>query len=88
MGQADNPKRRITGYEKPGPSQMTNLRLNSHFHRCLQSGQRVELRVLSSIRLNGLQLPTNSLKQKQLRDLLEAYCIWVLSEQGHTLLNL
>lgn len=60
VGQADNLKRRTAGYESPGPTQMTNIRLHSYLHERLRAKQSVELRVLSPLHLNRIELPPRS----------------------------
>lgn len=88
VGQAEQLSRRVAGYESPGPSQRTNIRLKASLGNCLQHGQCVELRVLSEIQVNGITVGNAELGDKRLRDLLEAYYIWYFGRSGYHLLNI
>jgi hypothetical protein len=45
VGETDNVQRRFVHYRNPGPTQLTNLRLNSLFADLLSKGARIEVEI-------------------------------------------
>ena len=88
VGEGEELRRRIKQYLSPGPSQQTNIRLKGALVQRQAAGDRVALRVLSGLRLNGETVSTADLSSKWLRSLLETWFIWWYGEQGFELLNL
>lgn len=80
---------RIKGYLNPGPSQMTNKRLNSRFHEYIQSGHKVLLETIrfDKISLEDLSFRQGDLANKHFRRFLEHMLIVYYQQQGYTMLN-
>ena len=88
LGQTDNLSNRIKYYMDPGPSQKTNIRINSE----MRKSEEVKLYLLDlkTLKLNGKNLTSIALRDSDIRRGLEGLLIRELRIQknGHTILNL
>jgi hypothetical protein len=82
--------RRIRGYLKPGPSQKTNQRLKSEFHKYLEQGLQIRLEVLKfdKIAAGDYILTPGDLDDKHVRRFIEGLLITYYKRLGFTVLNL
>jgi hypothetical protein len=87
-GQAQSLRKRVQQYVRPGPSQRTNIRLREVLTQRRSAGDRVALKVLSSVRLNGEAVSESALSSKWLLGVLESWLVWWFREQEYDLLNL
>lgn len=80
---------RIKGYLKPGPSQMTNKRLNARFREFIQNGYKVLLEILrfDEMYLGDSAFKQSDLKNKHFRRFLEHMLITYYQQKGYTMLN-
>lgn len=81
--------RRIYHYLKPGPSQMTNLRLNELFSTLIRQGGTVTMEFLhfEPFSVGDHLIDQDSLADGHIRRFLEELFVVVLEAQGGTLLN-
>jgi len=81
--------RRIRGYLKPGPTQMTNIRLNSIFTDSLKNDKTVSLyyMMFSTFTINDKEISIDELKDKYIRRLLENLLIIEEKKQDVNILN-
>lgn len=80
---------RINGYLNPGPSQMTNKRLNLRFHEYIQSGQKVQLEIIrfDEVILGNLSFRQSDLQNKHFRRFLEHMLITYYQQKNYKILN-
>ena len=90
IGEAELLSRRVNGYLKPGPSQLTNQRLKAEFEEELNTGHKVALEVLSfdSFKIDAILLSMTDLNNKTVRRFLEGLFAVYYSRLGYTVLNL
>ncbi|OAB45992.1 hypothetical protein [Paenibacillus glacialis] len=89
IGETDNLKRRVTGYLKPGISQMTNIRMKNLFDNYIEKGYKIELDIvqISTFIFNGIELNQDSLSSKNIRLIIENMIILKHKNLGYNLLN-
>jgi len=90
VGEADELcPRRIYGYLNPGPSQMTNIRINDLFHQLISQGNKIWLEhlVLSSFIFDGKTITPSDLGKKTVRMFLENLILIHYESSGITILN-
>ncbi|MBI1201448.1 MAG: hypothetical protein GC182_02945 [Rhodopseudomonas sp.] len=76
VGETDNIQRRFAHYRNPGPSQMTNLRLNSLFKAALSTGGSIEVSIVTdSAWIVGMNLMTANFREKSVRRLFENFSL-------------
>jgi hypothetical protein len=80
---------RINGYLFPGPSQMTNLRLNAEFKSHASAGRRIRLEVLTmeTLRVDNIRMTVGDLADADVRRTVEKVLTIHYWTQGWTLLN-
>ena len=81
--------RRVYGYLNPGPSQMTNLRINNLFNELLTKGRSIKLEhlLINDFCLNEKKITSNDLTSKNIRVLLESIMLAEYEKDGISLLN-
>lgn len=81
--------RRIQGYLKPGPSQMTNIRMNKLLHKFMNDGMKIGLERLnfSDFSIENKIITRDDLANKSLRLILENFMILNHENQGIKILN-
>lgn len=81
--------RRVYGYLNPGPSQMTNIRINNLFDDLIKKGKtiRLEYLVFSDFSFDGKKITAQDLVKKNIRVLLENIMITQHDNDGITMLN-
>lgn len=81
--------RRVYGYLNPGPSQMTNIRINNLFDDLIKKGKTIRLEhlVFSDFSFDGKKITTQDLIKKNIRVLLENIMITHHENDGITMLN-
>lgn len=81
--------RRIYGYLNPGPSQITNIRINNLFNDLIKKGKviRLEHLVFSDFSFDGKKILARDLAKKNIRVLLENIMITHHENDGITMLN-
>jgi hypothetical protein len=89
IGETDNVVRRIKGYLKPGPSQMTNIRMKSQFENYIKIGYQIHLEIMkiNGFKLNGREYLQESLSDPCIRKLIENLVIIEEKNKGFDLLN-
>lgn len=87
IGETENMNRRAAHYRNPGPSQKTNIYLNEIMKKHLQSGGRITLHLITSIKVEIDGKIIGSLNDKYTRRLLENAAILHAIQQGEQLLN-
>lgn len=80
---------RINGYLNPGPSQMTNKRLNTHFRDQIENGHKVLLEIIrfDEMRVGEFVFNQVDLRNKHCRRFLEQMLITYYQQKGYSLLN-
>ncbi|MCE9653557.1 MAG: hypothetical protein K8Q89_10995 [Nitrosarchaeum sp.] len=81
--------RRVYGYLNPGPSQMTNIRINNLFDELIKRGKiiRLEYLVFSDFLFDGKKITDQDLIKKNIRVLLENIMITHHENAGVVILN-
>ncbi len=81
---------RLTGYLNPGPTQLTNIRLNRLLHECVTHGGRATLQILklTGPLLSDLSLNNADLHRQDVRRSLESLLVTIYRSRGVNLLNL
>lgn len=81
--------RRVYGYLNPGPSQMTNIRINNLFNDLIKKGKviRLEHLVFSDFSFDGKKITAQDLAKKNIRVLLENIMLAHHENDGTTILN-
>lgn len=80
---------RINGYLNPGPSQMTNRRLNTCFREYILNGHKVSLEIVrfDEMSVGDITFRQTDLKNKHFRRFLEHLLITYYEHKGYSLLN-
>lgn len=88
VGETDRLQRRMQHYRTPGPSQMTNIRMNAWFLERLAAGSAVELAIATAARLDvDGRVRAADLSRKEERVVVEHAAILVEFAAGRTVLN-
>jgi hypothetical protein len=77
VGEAENLQRRFAHYRNPGPTQATNLRINSLFFEVLSGGGAIHLDTATDevwVILDGQEIPAD-LARKDVRRLFENFVL-------------
>jgi len=85
VGESTELRRRLNGYRNPGPTQLTNQRLNADLKNRLDQGQEIRLDICTSVDGGDLTL---SLGAKEVRLLAENAAIIRERALGRDILNL
>lgn len=84
VGETDQLRRRLQHYRTPGPTQLTNIRINQHMCAVLTAGGLVDIAVIE--RADGPSGPLD-LSDKAIRVLIESAWLVSLKAQGIPVLN-